>query len=434
MASSAGVIDTLGRSAALRVLAGVSGGRLTVIDAGGTHVVGDAAGATLSATVRVHSPAAYRALLRGGRGIATSYMDGHWDCDDLVALVRIAARSLRGLDIWRQRAATFLGPVQRLAATRRSNSRRRSVDNVLRHYDLGNEFFSLVLDETMGYSCAYYERPDMTPVEASRANLDRVCRILDLRSGERVVEMGSGWGGLAIHAAQHYGCHVSTVTISPSQRDYIQNAARRAGVADRVDVVLRDYRDVRGSWDKLVSLEMVESIGAQHLDTFIAQCGRLMRPDGIMLIQAITTSDKLFRVDRYKRTFLNQLIFPGGCVPSLEAITGSAARHTDLRVVAVYDITAHYPPTLRAWRERLQRNWGRIDSLGGFDEGFRRLWTLYMSWCEAGFLERRVYDRQIIMGGPLWREEDRLLGLPAAEVDMVVPSRPAMHAEVMATR
>jgi cyclopropane-fatty-acyl-phospholipid synthase len=414
-AGSSSRIDGVARRAALRVLAELSGGRLTVADADGVHVVGHGTQLDPSVTVRVHSPSAYRALLRGSRGIAESYAEGHWDCDDLVGLVRIAARWLRSVDPWRQRVARVIGPFERIAATRRANTRTRSVDNILRHYDLGNEFFSLVLDETMGYSCAYYERPGVQPVEASRANLDRVCRILDLRPGDRVLEMGSGWGGLALHAALHYGCRVSAVTISPSQRKYIDAAASKAGVADRVDVLMRDYRDVRGTWDKLVSLEMVESIGALHLDTFIAQCGRLIRADGLMLIQAITTTDKLFRIDRYHRTFLNELIFPGGCVPSLEAITGAAGRRTDLRVTAVYDISAHYPPTLRAWRERLQRNWSRIQALGDFDERFRRLWTLYMSWCEAGFIERRVQDRQIVLAGPLWREENRILGLPLAE-------------------
>jgi cyclopropane-fatty-acyl-phospholipid synthase len=400
----------------MRVLPRISGGRLTLIDSDGERTFGSAIGtAALSATVRIHEPSAYAAFLRGSRGAAEAYETGDWDCDNLVTLIRIGARALRPTDAWRGRLASALGPVERAAAARRSNRPRRSLDNVRRHYDLGNDFFSLVLDETMGYSCAYYERPDMEPVEASRANLDRVCRILDLRPGDRLLELGSGWGGLAIHAAQHFGAHVSTVTISPSQREYIENAARDAGVARQVEVVMRDYRDLRGSWDKLVSLEMVESIGAQHLGRFITQCGRLMRPDGLMLLQAITTSDQLFRIDRYHRTFMNQLIFPGGCVPSLEVLADLAARHTDLRVAAVYDITAHYPPTLRAWARRLERDWWRIERLGGYDERFHRRWRLYFSWCEAAFLERRVQDRQIVLAGPAWRDENRLLGLRPAD-------------------
>jgi cyclopropane-fatty-acyl-phospholipid synthase len=407
------------RAMVLRVLRDLPGGRIEVIDGDGTHVVGARTGACpLTATVTVHEPATYQRLLRGSRGLADAYADGWWDADDLVTVIRIAARSMAAIDGLRARAAWIGAPVRRAAASRRSNTHARSRRNVERHYDLGNEFFSLVLDETMGYSCAYWERPDMDAVEASRANLDRVCRLLDLREGERVLEMGSGWGGLAVHAAQRTGCHVSTVTLSENQRRYVEQLAHDAGVAGRVEVIVSDYRDVRGTWDKVMSLEMVESIGPQNLATFIACCAGLMRPDGLMLLQAITTHDRLFRIDRYARTFLNERIFPGGCAPSVEAILSASARTTELRCVGLYDITPHYPLTLRAWRERIQGNWTYIASLGGFDEHFLRMWTLYFSYCEAGFLERRVQDRQLLLAGPQWRDEDRLLttaGRRAAE-------------------
>jgi len=402
----------IARTTVLRALRDLPGGQVQIVEGDATHTLGRRARG-LSARVTVHDPAAYSSLLRGSVGFADAYVDGLWDADDLVALIRIAARSMRSIDRLRERLATLTLPLRRAAAARRSNTRARSRSNVERHYDLGNDFFSLVLDETMGYSCAYWERPDMEPVEASRANLDRVCGLLELHQGERVLEMGSGWGGLAVHMAATAGCHVSTVTLSHNQREYIERLARNAGVRDRVEVIVSDYRDVRGSWDKVVSLEMVESIGAQHLETFLGCCGRLMRPDGLMLLQAITTHDRLFRIDRYARTFLNERIFPGGCAPSLEAILDASARTTELRCVAVYDITPHYPPTLRAWRERLQRNWTSIAALGGFDERFRRLWTLYFAYCEAGFIERRVLDRQLLLAGPEWRGESRLL-TPAA--------------------
>ena len=411
--------DGVARTVVLAALGRLRTGRLSLGDAGGRVDFGEpAATAALTAAVTVHSSAVYPAMLRrGGRGLAQAYADGLWDCDDLVALVRIASRAMTGLDPWRSRAAALGAPVERLLAARRSNTRERSRSNVERHYDLGNEFFALVLDQTMGYSCAYWERPGMTAVEASRANLDRVCRMLDLRPTDRLLELGSGWGGLALHAATRYGCRVSTVTISPSQRAYIDALAAERGVGHLVEVVLSDYRDLRGSWDKLVSLEMIESVGAHHLDDFVTQWGRLLDDGGLAVIQAITTSDRLFRIDRYRRTFLNQLIFPGGCVPSVEAVLQSVASHTALRAVAVHDITPHYPPTLRAWRERLAENWPRILALGGFDEPFRRLWTLYFSWCEAAFLERRVLDRQMILAGPRWRDENRLLGAGAAEAE-----------------
>ncbi len=396
------------RALVLRALRDLPGGRIDLIEGDRRHVLGGHNEGALRATVTVHDSEAFIRLRQGSLGLADSYAEGMWDADDLVALIRIAARSMTAIDGLRERAAAIMMPLRRAAASRRANTHARSRRNVERHYDLGNEFFSLVLDETMGYACAYWERPEMEPAEASRANFDRVCRLLDLREGERVLEMGSGWGGLAVHAAERTGCFVSTVTLSENQRDYIDGLSREAGVADRVEVLLSDYRDVRGTWDKIVSLEMVESIGAQHLATFMACCGRLMRPDGMMLMQAITTHDRLFRVDRYARTFLNQRIFPGGCAPSVEAILQASAGTTDLRCVGVYDITPHYPLTLRAWRERLERNRAAISALG-FDERFLRLWRLYFSYCEAGFLERRVQDRQLVLAGPRWREETRLL-------------------------
>ena len=404
-------IQRAARKAVLRVLRDLPGGRVHLSEGGRTHVLGSGPPGGLEARVTVRDPAAFVALLRGSVGFADAYTDGLWDVDDPVALVRIASRWMNTIDGPRATAARIVDPLRRLGAASR-NTRRRSRSNVERHYDLGNEFFGLVLDETMGYSCAYWERPEMAPVEASRANLDRVCGLLDLKKGERVLEMGSGWGGLALHAAQRTGCQVSTVTISPNQRDYIEGLARDMGVDDRVEVIVSDYRDVRGTWDKVVSLEMVESVGALHLDAFIRCCRRLMRADGLILLQAITTHDRLFRIERYARTFLNQRIFPGGFTPSIEAILNSSARNTDLRCVGLYDITPSYPLTLRAWRDRLQTNWPRIAALHGFDERFRRMWTLYFAYCEAAFLERRVQDRQLVLAGPAWRGEQRLLTIP----------------------
>ncbi len=399
------------RAALHRVLGGVREGRITVSDGDGVHVAGGSNG--LAASVTVHDPAVYTALLARSKGLARTYAEGRWDCDDLVALVRIGARAMFRADPWRARATAATWPLRRARASMR-NTRRRSRDNVERHYDLGNDFFSLVLDETMGYSCAFYERPDVDPVAASRANLDRVCRLLDLHAGDRVLELGSGWGPFALHAAEHYGVHVSTVTLSTSQRDHIEQTARRRGIADRVEVLVSDYRDVRGTWDKVISMEMVESIGAAHLGDFAGQIGRCMRPDGLALVQAITTTGRLFPVERDASTFINEMIFPGGHTPSIEAILDAVARSSEMRPVAMYDITAHYPPTLRAWRANLQRNWPQIAGLGRFDEWFRRLWTLYFSWCEAAFEERRIQDRQLLLAGPRWRDEDRLLGIRSA--------------------
>lgn len=411
------------RAALLQVLKAVREGRITITDGDGTHTAGNA-GDELHTHVTIHDPAVYTALLARGKGMARTYAEGRWDCDDLVALVRIAARAMFRADPWRARISTAAWPVARARAAFR-NTRGRSRDNVERHYDLGNDFFSLVLDETMGYSCAFYARPDMDPVDASRANLDRVCTLLDLQAGERVLELGSGWGPFALHAAEHYGAHVSTVTLSLSQRDFIEQRARERGIAGRVDVIVSDYRDVRGQWDKAISMEMVESIGAAHLDDFAGQIGRCIKPDGLALVQAITTTGRLFPVERYNSTFINEMIFPGGHTPSVEAILDAVSHSSEMRPVAIHDITAHYPPTLRAWRARLHRNWPQIAALGRFDDWFHRLWTLYFSWCEAGFEERRIQDRQILLAGPRWRDEDRLLGIrDAAAQSRAVTAEP----------
>lgn len=409
--------DRAARGFLLRSLRSSQAGQLTFVDADGEHVTGTGEG--LTARIEVHSGGTYRAAVaRGSRGVARTYADGLWDCGDLVSMVRIAVRAIEPLDPWKARLAQAMWPLQRARASLR-NTKTRSRQNVELHYDLGNDFFSLVLDDTMGYSCAYYAHPGMAAVEASRENFDRICRSLDLRPGERLLEIGSGWGPLALHAAKHFRARVSTVTLSESQRDYIDKAAADAGVGDLVEVLVQDYRDVRGTWDKLAAIEVVESLGAAHLETFASQVWRLLRPDGLAFIQVITTADRFYKADRYGRSFLNEYIFPGGFAPSVEALLGAFAKRTSLRPVAVYDITAHYPPTLRAWRDRLQENWPRIAALGRFDEPFRRLWTLYFSWCEAAFIERRVQDRQVLLAGPRWHDEDRLLGLGTSlpEVD-----------------
>jgi cyclopropane-fatty-acyl-phospholipid synthase len=326
-------------------------------------------------------------------------MDGLWDCADLVALTRIAALNVGSLDRLRRALAPVLIPVQRWARWLARNTPGRSRRQIAAHYDLGNELFSLFLDPTMMYSCAFFESPASTLEEASLAKLERVCEKLELGPEDHVLEIGTGWGGFAVHAASRYGCRVTTTTISREQFAYARERVRLAGLEDRVAVKLEDYRDLRGRYDKLVSIEMIEAVGWQHLRTFFRRCSRLLSDDGAMLLQAIVIDDRAFHVEKAAKSFINTFIFPGGCLPSLEVIARLTERATDLRAVHLEDITVHYATTLERWRERFEAAGGRLAELG-YDERFRRLWRLYLSWCEGGFRERRIRDVQLLLAKP----------------------------------
>jgi cyclopropane-fatty-acyl-phospholipid synthase len=254
----------------------------------------------------------------------------------------------------------------------------------------------------MSYSCAVFERPGMTLEEASIAKFERVCAKLDLGPRDRLLEIGTGWGGLAMHAAATRGCHVTTTTISREQREYALAQIADAGLSDRVTVLLEDYRDLRGSYDKLASIEMIEAVGWQHFGTFFSQCSKLLEPDGAMLLQAITIDDRAYGVEKASKSFINTHIFPNGCLPSLEVIARQVARRTDLQTVQLEDLTAHYVETLGRWRESFTASEAELDELG-YDQRFRRLWTLYLAYCEAGFAERRICEVQILFAKPLCR-------------------------------
>ena len=355
-------------------------------------------GAALSATVRLHDDRFWRALPRGSLALAEAYMDGSWDCDDLVTLVRIGAREIPRIDRWRRPFLPARRALTRLPRNTRSAARR----HIAAHYDLGNDMFRLFLDETMTYSCAVFESPDMTLREAQEAKLDRVCRKLELTPDDHVVEIGSGWGSFALHAAGRYGCRVTTTTISREQHAVATERVREAGLDDRVAVLLVDYRDLRGRFDKLVSIEMIEAVGWQYFDLFFHRCSELLRPNGLMLLQAITIDDRAYSLEKATRSFVNQLIFPSGCLPSVEVIRRCGARATNMRMVDLEDITQHYPETLQRWRENFIRAEARAEQLG-YDRRFRRLWELYFAWCEGGFRERRIGDVQALLAKPAYR-------------------------------
>jgi cyclopropane-fatty-acyl-phospholipid synthase len=354
-----------------------------------------------TATIELHDPGFWKALLHGSRGLAESYANGLWDTPDLVAVIRLAARNAVVIDRVRRFTAPLWTPRQHLRATLRPNNRRRNRRDIAAHYDLGNELFSRMLDPTMSYSCALFEREGMSLEQASIAKLERVCEQLDLRAEDQVIEIGTGWGGFAVHAASTRGCRVTTTTISAEQHAYAVARVRQAGLEELVTVLRSDYRDLRGRYDKLVSIEMIEAVGWQQIGTFFQRCSRLLHPHGAMLLQAITIDDRAYAVEKASRSFIKEYIFPGSCLPSLEVLQRNVARRTDLQTVDLHDLTASYVTTLRRWRERFLTHRAELDALG-YDESFQRLWTLYLAYCEAGFAERRICDIQLLLAKPRW--------------------------------
>jgi cyclopropane-fatty-acyl-phospholipid synthase len=383
-------------------------GRLEIVEAGRRRGFGPAS-APLVATLRVHDSVAFwRALLGGSRRLADAYGARVWDTDDLVGLVRIAAREMPRLDRWRRPLARLRGLLSRVPRNTRAAARR----HIAAHYDLGNDLFELFLDETMTYSCAVFDRPSASLREAQEAKLERVCRKLELGPEDHVLEIGTGWGSFALHAAGQFGCRVTTTTISREQHKAAERRVRDAGLDDRVTVLLQDYRDLRGRYDKLVSIEMIEAVGWQYFDLFFRRCGELLDPRGLMLLQAIVIDDRAYEVEKASRSFIKEMIFPSGCLPSLEVISRCVARATSLRLLDLEDLTAHYPETLRRWRENFVRLAGRAGELG-YDMRFRRLWELYLAYSEGGFLERRIGDVQALLAGPAYRGEAPRLERPA---------------------
>ncbi len=282
---------------------------------------------------------------------------------------------------------------------RNVNTRSGSRRNIAAHYDLGNDFYSPLLDETLTYSAALFERPDATLREAQVAKLDRICRTLDLRPDDHLLEIGTGWGSLALHAAERYGCRVTTTTISTAQREMAERRVRDAGLADRVRVLGSDDRDLEGLYDKLVSIEMVEAVGYRHYDAYFGALGRLLRPGGAACLQTILVSDDDHGEAREAVDFIQRFVFPGSCIPSLGVIDDCVARTSDLARVDLFDMTPHYARTLRAWRQRLLSRAPEIRALG-HDDAFLRLWEFYLAYCEGGFAERSIGVAQVLLTKP----------------------------------
>jgi cyclopropane-fatty-acyl-phospholipid synthase len=409
------MIVAISRLIACCILRRIVVGSLIVAEPGTRHRFGTG---HPTAVVDMHNPRVWRmVLLRGSRGLADAYEQGMWDSPDLVALIRLGALNAARLDRLRAKLAPLAIPAQMTKAILRRSTRARRRRDIAAHYDLGTDLFERMLDPTLSYSCAVFEHDQATLEEAQIAKLEWVCEKLDLGSDDRVLEIGTGWGAFAVHAATTRGCHVTTTTISREQYHHAVSLVSRAGLADRITVLMEDYRDLAGSYDKLVSIEMIEAVGWPHYGKFFRKCSELLASDGAMLLQAITIDDRAYEVEKAAKSFINTRIFPGGCLPSLEVIMRNVARRTDMQAVHLEDITAHYVETLRRWRRRFMASAPQLAQLG-YDERFRRVWTLYLAYCEAGFAERRICDLQLLLAKPRWRAPVSRPGFGRSALDL----------------
>ena len=396
----------LARRGVLQRLEELRGGPVRIVDALGTLEFGGGDGPPIE--VRVRSMRLYTALAtEGSLGAGRAWIDGDWECDDLPALLRLLVAQPgfvgpRGsMDSLIARTASF---ARALAAPLTRNSRPGSRRNIAAHYDLSNDFYRSMLDPSMTYSSALFAFPD-EPLESAQSNkYDRLCRELDLGPRHRVLEIGTGWGGFAIHAAKHYGCHVTTTTISREQHELATERVEAAGLTDRIEVLFEDYRDLRGEFDRLISIEMIEAVGAEYLDRFMQVCSDRLTSDGVMGLQAIVIADQLYDRSRKHVDFIKRYVFPGGFLPSIAAIADRVSRVTDFRIQDVHDLTPDYAETLRRWRSNLESRpeaWARVSADGRFE----KLWRYYLAYCEAGFEERRIGCVQMTLTKSDWRPQ-----------------------------
>ncbi len=387
----------------LAVLDGLRDARITLEEHGHTHVLGHAEpgnATTLEVRVRVHDASFWQqAALNGSVGAGEAYMDGAWDCDDLVTLVRILVRNRDRLDAMERGPARLGGWIMRAWHTLARNTRAGSRRNIAAHYDLGNDLFALFLDDNLMYSSAIYADERESLETASTRKLDRICTKLGLAPHHHVLEIGSGWGGFALHAARHYGCRVTTTTISREQHALATQRIAEAGLADRVSVLLQDYRDLEGRYDRVVSIEMIEAIGHQYLDTYFRTIRARLADDGLALVQAITIEDHRYAQALRAVDFIKRHIFPGSFIPCISAMTSSIARTGDMKLFHLEDIGPSYALTLRAWRERFTARVDEVRALG-YPERFVRMWVFYLAYCEGGFLERSIGDVQMLLACP----------------------------------
>lgn len=391
-------LQDLARSMVFARLREIHGGRIHIVEDGVTEDFGHEPGPACK--IHVHDPRFYGEIAFGGSiGAGEAYMLGYWTCDNLTNLIRVMALNQQAMDSLEGGFAWLTRPLLKGLHWLNRNTRDGSRRNIAAHYDLGNAMFQLFLDPTMMYSSAIFDTPDMSLEQASISKLDRICRKLALKPEDHVLEIGTGWGGFAIHAAGRYGCKVTTTTISQAQYDLACERVASAGLSHLVTILLKDYRELEGQFDKLVSIEMIEAVGHQFYDTYFATCARLLKPDGMFLLQAITIADQRYDAARKSVDFIQRYIFPGSCIPSVTALLDSVTRASDLRLFNLEDIGPHYARTLAEWRKNFFANIEQVRALG-YSEEFIRMWEFYLCYCEGGFEERALGDVHMLLVKP----------------------------------
>lgn len=378
----------------------IESGNLTLAAGAARHEFGRPAADLPPAAIHVRDPRFWRAvLLRGSVGAGEAYARGWWTSDDPTAVVRLFVRNRAALQGVERGMARVSRPFLAAFHALRRNTQRGSRANVEAHYDLSNDFFALFLDDTLTYSCGIFEHAAATLREASIAKIDRLCRKLELSRGDHLLEIGTGWGALALHAAGEYGCRVTTTTVSTEQLALARERVQASGLQGRIELLDQDYRALTGTYDKLVSVEMIEAVGHHYFDDFFRQCAARLAPGGLMALQAITVTDHHYDEARNTVDFIKRHIFPGSCIPSVTALCASMARASDLRLVHLEDIGPHYVRTLALWRENLRTRWSDARRLG-LSEEFLRLWEFYFCYCEGGFAEGFISDVQMLFNRP----------------------------------
>lgn len=395
-----GRLNRIAKKLLLKSLAGARNCRIEIVCPETTYLFGDP-GHSLRATIAVHNEAFFsRALFGGDIGVGESYMDGDWSSPDLVSVIRVATRNMVSLDSGNRLLTFGKRFAEWLRHLRRDNTILGSKKNIAYHYDLGNDFYRIFLDPTMAYSCAIYDSVDDTLEQAQLRKFEHICRKLDLHPQDHLLEIGTGWGGFAAYAARHYGCRITTTTISRQQFEYSDELFEplRAN-GHRIELLFEDYRDLTGQYDKIVSIEMFEAVGYKHYDEFFSACNRLLRPEGIMLIQSITMNEKHFAGYLKQSDWIKKYIFPGAELASVRGVIESLARTGQLQLAHLEDIGTHYAQTLQAWRLTVMDRAQDVYNLK-FDEKFLRMWEFYLAYCEGGFRERYIGDVQLLLAKP----------------------------------
>ncbi|WP_248920039.1 SAM-dependent methyltransferase [Pseudomonas entomophila] len=392
----------LARVAVLAQLRHLRHGHLRLVDGGRQWAFGDPT-SPLQAEVEILDDTAWGLVASNGSiGSGEAYIHGYWRSPDLAAVTRLFVANLDVLDAMEGGLARLGRPLLRLLHQLNRNSRRGARRNIMAHYDLGNALFERLLDPTMMYSAAQFDSLGQTLEQAQLNKLERICRKLELKPHEHLLEIGSGWGSLAIHAATHHGCRVTTTTLSTAQYAYTLERVHRLGLENRITVLCEDYRALRGHFDKLVSIEMIEAVGHRFLPTYFRQCAALLKKDGLMLLQAITIRDQRYAQARRSVDFIQRYIFPGGALPSLSVLLATASRQTALNLVHLEDFGLDYARTLRHWRDNLRQARTALAELG-YDDTFQRLWEFYLCYCQGGFEERAIGVAQLLWAAPMAR-------------------------------